>query len=106
MVAQRWDGRTRPEVTGGGGDALRWSDVTALSRVGVGQVSVPFLRVSPSSFEGAACRSYGGGWHSVTELTLALLHSVVQWRGWPHRAGGWRNSDGAEFPSGVRGPAW
>jgi hypothetical protein len=38
-------------------------------------------------------RSYEGGRHSVTELTLALPHSVVEWRGWPHREG-WRNSVG------------
>jgi hypothetical protein len=88
------------------GDTLRWSDVTALSRVGVGHVSVPFSRVSPSSFEGAACRPYGGGWHSVTELTLTLPHNVVQWRGWPHRDGGLRNSAGAGFPGGVIGPVW
>jgi hypothetical protein len=104
MVAQRrgWPNR----VGGDEGDALRWSDVTALSRMGVGQVFVPFSRVPPSSFEGAARRPYGGGWHSVTELTLALPHSVVQRRRWPHRAGGWRNSAGAGFPGGVRGPAW
>jgi hypothetical protein len=32
------------------------------------------------------CRPYGSGWHSVTELTLALLHNTIQWRGWPHEA--------------------
>jgi hypothetical protein len=36
-------------------------------------------------------RPYESGWHSVVELTLALPHSDVQWRGWPHREG-WRNS--------------
>jgi hypothetical protein len=95
MFAQR---RGWPNRAGGdGGDALCWSDVTASSRVGVGQVPVPFSRAPPSSFEGAAHRPYGGGWHSVTELTLALLHSVVQWRRWPHRAGGWRNSAGGRI---------
>jgi hypothetical protein len=104
MVAQRrgWPKRAR----GDGGDALHWSDVTVLSHMGVGQVFVPFSRVPPSSFEGAARRPYGGGWHSVTELTLALPHNVVQWWGWPHRARGWRNNAWAGFPGGVRGPAW
>jgi hypothetical protein len=92
MVAQRrgWPHRAEDD----GRDALNWSDVMALSHVGVGLVSVPFLRVPPSSFEGAARRPYRSGWHSVTELTLALPHNVVQWRGWPHRAGGRRNSAG------------
>jgi hypothetical protein len=65
-----------------------WSDVTASSRAGARQASVPFSRVPPSSFEGAACGPYESGRHSVTELTLALPHSVVQWRGWPHQGGG------------------
>jgi hypothetical protein len=69
------DGRTGPEMTGETGSA---GNVTVLSRVGMGQVSVPFSRVLPSSFKGVARRPYGGGWHSVTELTLALSHSVVQ----------------------------
>jgi hypothetical protein len=69
-------------------------------------VSVPFSRALPSSFEGATRRSYGGKRHSVTVLTLASPHSVVQWRGWPHRAGGRRNSVGVGFPGGVRGPVW
>jgi hypothetical protein len=73
--------------------------------LGVGEVSLPFSRVPPSSFEGAACRSYGRRRHSVTELTLALPHNTVQWRGWPHRAGVWRNNAGVGFPGGVRGPA-
>jgi hypothetical protein len=38
----------------------------------------PLSRVPLSSFEGAARRSYESGKHSVTELTPALLHSVVQ----------------------------
>jgi hypothetical protein len=59
MVAQR---RGWPHRDGGdGGDALLWSDVTALSCVGVGQVSVPFSRVPPSSFEGVTRRPYGSG---------------------------------------------
>jgi hypothetical protein len=85
MVAQwrRWPNGAR----GNGGDALRWSDVIVLSRVGLGQEFVPFSRVPSSSFEGAARRSYGGGWHSVIELTLASPHNIVQWRRWPHRVG-------------------
>jgi hypothetical protein len=39
---------------------------------------------------GAVHRPYGSGWHSVTVLTLALLHSPVQWQGWPRKEG-WRN---------------
>jgi hypothetical protein len=51
MVAQRrgWPHRAEDD----GRDALNWSDVMALSHVGVGLVSVPFSRVPPSSFEGA-----------------------------------------------------
>jgi hypothetical protein len=48
----------------------------------------PPSRVPPSSFEGAARWPYESGWHSVTELTLASPHSVVQWQGWPHGGGG------------------
>jgi hypothetical protein len=66
---------------GDGGDALHWPDVTTSSRVGAGWGSVPLSRVLLSSFEGVARRPYGRGWYSVTELTLALLHRVVQWRG-------------------------
>jgi hypothetical protein len=33
-------------------------------------------------FEDAACWSYGSGRQSVTELTPAMLHSSLQWRGW------------------------
>jgi hypothetical protein len=71
----------------------RWFDVRASSREGAIQVSVAFSRVPPSSFEGAACGPYGSGRHSVTELTLALPHSDIQWRGWPLREG-WRNNAG------------
>jgi hypothetical protein len=71
-----------------------WSDVTVSSRAGTEQASIPPSRVPPSSFEGAACRLYESGRHSVTELTPALPHNVVQWRRWPHR-GSWRNSAGA-----------
>jgi hypothetical protein len=46
------------------------------------------------AFEGMARQPYESGWHSVAGLTPASLHSVVQWRGWPHR-GSWRNSVGA-----------
>jgi hypothetical protein len=42
------------------------------------------------------------GEHGATELTLALPHSVVQWRGWPHREG-WRNSVRIRFPSVSEG---
>jgi hypothetical protein len=59
----------------------RWSDVMVSSRAGASQVSVPFSRVLPSSFEGAARGSYESGRHSVTELILALPHSAIQWRG-------------------------
>jgi hypothetical protein len=67
-----------------------WSVVTASSWVSVRQASVPFSRVPPSSFEGATHGPYESG-YSVTELMLALPHSAVQWRGWPHWEG-WRNS--------------
>jgi hypothetical protein len=33
-------------------------------------------------FEGAAREPYKSGRHSVTELTLASLHSPPQWWGW------------------------
>jgi hypothetical protein len=67
---------------GDGGDAPHWSDVMTSSRAGARQAFVPFSRVLPYSFEGVAYGSYKSGRHSVTELTLALPHSVVQWRGW------------------------
>jgi hypothetical protein len=70
-----------------------WSDITASSRAGAREALVSFSRVLPSSFEGAEHGPYESGRHSVTELTLALPHSVVQWRGWPYH-GGWRNSAG------------
>jgi hypothetical protein len=70
-----------------------WSDVTMSSWAGARQASVPFSRVPPSSFEGAARGPYESGQHSVTELTLALPHNAVQWREWPHREG-WRNNAG------------
>jgi hypothetical protein len=71
-----------------------WSDVTASSWASAEQASVPPSSVPPSSFEGAARQPYESGRHSVTELTPALPHSAVHWRGWPHR-GSWRNSAGA-----------
>jgi hypothetical protein len=70
---------------GDGGDVPHWFDVTASSREGARQVPVPFSRVLPSSFEGAVRGPYESGRHSVIELTSALPHSVIQWRGWPHR---------------------
>jgi hypothetical protein len=70
-----------------------WSDVTALSRAGARQALVLFSRVLPSSFEGAARGLYERLWYSVTELTLALPHSAIQWWGWPHQEG-WRNNAG------------
>jgi hypothetical protein len=73
MVA--WQRGWPHRVDGDGGDAPHRFDVTALSREGTRQVSVPFLRVPPSSFEGATCRPYESGRHSVTELTLALPHN-------------------------------
>jgi hypothetical protein len=54
-------------------------DVTAWTWVGMEQVSAPPSRALPSSFEGAVHQPYESWWHSVTELTLALSHSVVQW---------------------------
>jgi hypothetical protein len=60
-----------------GGVTPHWFGVTASSREGAIQVSVPLSRVPPSSFEGAACGPYESGRHSVTELTLALPHSDV-----------------------------
>jgi hypothetical protein len=48
----------------------------------------PPSRVPPFSFEGAALRPYGSGWHSAMELTPALPHSAAQWRGWPHQGVG------------------
>jgi hypothetical protein len=53
-------------------------DVTAWTWAGVEQASVPPSRAPPSSFEGVAHQPYESGWHSVTELTLALPHYVVQ----------------------------
>jgi hypothetical protein len=43
-----WPHRARSDE----GDALRWSDVTAPSWAGAGQMAVPLSRVPPSSFEG------------------------------------------------------
>jgi hypothetical protein len=57
----------------------------------------PFRGLRRPLFEGAALGPYESGWYSVTELTPALPHSVVQWRGWPHREGR-RNSVGIGFP--------
>jgi hypothetical protein len=74
-------------VGGHRGDAPHRFDVTASSSEGAIQVSVPLSRVPPSSFESAECGPYESGRHSVTELTLALPHSDVQWRGWPHQEG-------------------
>jgi hypothetical protein len=87
-------------------DTLHRSDVTAPSCVGAREVSVPFSRVPPSFFESAAHRPYGTRRHNVTKLTLDLPHSTVQWRGWPHRTGVWRNNAGVGFLGGARGPAW
>jgi hypothetical protein len=83
------DDRTGPMAT----EEMRPAGLT--SRHSPGQVwnrrSSPLSRVPPSSFEGMARRPYESGRHSVAELTPTLPHSVVQWRGWPHR-GSWRNS--------------
>jgi hypothetical protein len=87
MAARGWPHR----ADGDGGDAPYWFDVTASSCEGTRQVSVPFSRVPLSSFESAVCGLYESARHSVTELTLALPHSDVRWRGWPHQEG-WRNS--------------
>jgi hypothetical protein len=78
---------------GDGGDPLYWSDVTAWPWASVEQALVPPSRVPPSSFKGAMHRPYESGWHCVTELTLALPHSAVQWRECPHRER-WGNSAG------------
>ena len=65
-----------------GGDGRAGPTVTEVTRLtgpaswcGAEQASVPFSRVLPSSFEGAARWPYESGWRSVTELTLALPHS-------------------------------
>jgi hypothetical protein len=73
MVAQRrgWPHR----ADGDGGDVPHWSNVAALSRASARQAFITFSRVPLSSFEGAACRSYGSGRHSVTELAPASPHS-------------------------------
>jgi hypothetical protein len=62
----------------------------------------PPSRVPPSSFKGAACRTYESGWHSVAELTMALPHSAVQWWGWPHGEG-WQNNAGIWLPDASEG---
>jgi hypothetical protein len=46
---------------GDGEDAPHCPDATALSWASVEQASVPFSRVPPSSFEGAARRPYESG---------------------------------------------
>jgi hypothetical protein len=98
MVLQRsgwWhsggDGCTGPTVTEG----TRSTGPTSRRRprAGTGETSVPLSRVPLSSFEGAARQPYRSGWYNVTELTLVLPHSVVQWRGWTHKEG-WRNNTG------------
>jgi hypothetical protein len=78
MVA--WQRGWPHRADGDGGDAPHWFDDTVSSCEGARQISIPFSRVPPSSFEGAACGPYKSGQHSVTELTLALPHSVVQGR--------------------------
>jgi hypothetical protein len=65
-----------------------------------------FFDASSILFRGCGTPVVRGRRHSVTELTLASPHSIVQWRGWPHRAGGRQNSAGVGFPGGVRGSAW
>jgi hypothetical protein len=59
-MALRWRGWLH-RTDGDEGDAPHWSDVTASSWAGVEQASVPFLRVLPSSFEGAAHSPYESG---------------------------------------------
>jgi hypothetical protein len=65
----------------------------------------PLSRVPPSSFEGMARRPYESGRHSVAELTPASPHSIVQWRGWPHR-GELAEQRRGVIPRRVRGAAW
>jgi hypothetical protein len=48
-------------IIGDGGDAPHWSDATTLPWAGVEQASVPFSRVPPLSFEGAALGPYKSG---------------------------------------------
>jgi hypothetical protein len=79
---------------GDGGDRPHWPDATVQSCAGVEYSFVSPSRAPPSFFEGAARRPYGSGWHSATELLLAMPHSVALWQGWPHR-GSWRSSVGA-----------
>jgi hypothetical protein len=52
-MALQWWGWPH-KIDGDGGDAPHWSDVTAFPWAGVEQACVPFSRVPPSSFEGAA----------------------------------------------------
>jgi hypothetical protein len=67
------DGRTGPEVM----EETRSSSPTS-RRCPVrarGRCSYPFRGFRRPLSRGAACRSYGSGRHSVTELTPAFLHS-------------------------------
>jgi hypothetical protein len=79
------DGRTGPELA----EETRSTSPTSRRRPVWARSRCPYpfrgFRRPPS--RGAACRSYGSGRHSVTELTLALLHSPVQCQGWPHKEG-------------------
>jgi hypothetical protein len=84
---------------------LHWSDVTLSSCAGARQAFVLFSRVPQSSFEAAARQPHRSGWYSVMVLTLALPHSAVQWRGWPHKEG-WRKAlryDSKAVSEGQRG---
>jgi hypothetical protein len=47
----------------------------------------PFRGFRRPLSRGVVCRPYGSGRHSVTELTLALLHGPVYWQGRPHKEG-------------------
>jgi hypothetical protein len=68
-------GRTA-QGRGDGGDALHWSDVTALSNAGVGRRLYLFKVFCRPPSRGTTWGSYESGWHSVTELTLAFPHSA------------------------------
>jgi hypothetical protein len=104
MVAQRrgWPHRAR----GDGGDALRWSDVTASSRAGAGSVSVPFSRVLPSSFEGCgvqAIQEWATQCHRVDTGLLAQLPYSAR-DGLTGRVGGTRPGyDSQAVSEGWRG---
>jgi hypothetical protein len=91
MVAQRGDGCIGPELmeeTCSTGPTSRRRPARAR-----GRLTYLFRGSRRPLSRGATQGPYRSGWHSVTELTLALLHIPIQCQGWPHREG-WRNSAG------------